>query len=94
MRSRRSLPSAPIDTAARGAAFGAYLNCGQVCAAAERFFVHEEVYDEFVEKLVGYTRKVRVGNGLDKVDMGPLASERELQRKSAASSGHQTSKLT
>lgn len=76
------MPSAPIDTAARGAAFGAYLNCGQVCAAAERFFVHEKVYAEFVDKLVGYTRKVRVGNGLEKVDMGPLASERELQRYS------------
>ena len=74
------MPSAPIDTAARGAAFGAYLNCGQVCAAAERFYVHERVYAEFVERLVGYTRKVRIGNGLDKVDMGPLASERELTR--------------
>jgi len=74
------MPSAPIDTAARGAAFGAYLNCGQVCAAAERFFVHDKVYAEFVDKLVGYTREVRVGNGLEKVDMGPLASERELRR--------------
>jgi acyl-CoA reductase-like NAD-dependent aldehyde dehydrogenase len=74
------MPSAPIDIAARGAAFGAYLNCGQVCAAAERFYVHTSVYDEFVEKLVGYTSQVRIGNGLDHVDMGPLASERELNR--------------
>ncbi|MGO9996036.1 MAG: aldehyde dehydrogenase family protein [Steroidobacteraceae bacterium] len=74
------MPSAPIDTAARGAAFSAYLNCGQVCAAAERFYVHEKVYAEFVDKLIGYTRKVRVGNGLEKVDMGPLASEHELNR--------------
>jgi acyl-CoA reductase-like NAD-dependent aldehyde dehydrogenase len=74
------MPSAPVDTAARGAAFGAYLNCGQVCAASERFYVHEKVYAEFVDRLVGYTKKVRVGNGLDKVDMGPLASERELKR--------------
>lgn len=74
------MPSAPLDTAARGAAFGAYLNCGQVCAAAERFYVHEKVYAEFVEKLIGYTRLIRVGNGLEKVDMGPLASEREMNR--------------
>ncbi len=74
------MPSAPIDTAARAAAFGAYLNCGQVCAAAERFYVHERVYDRFVERLVHYAGQVRVGNGLDKVDMGPLASERELRR--------------
>jgi betaine-aldehyde dehydrogenase len=74
------MPSAPIDTAARAAAFGAYLNCGQVCAAAERFYVHEAVYDEFVGKLVEHTRRIRIGNGLENVDMGPLASERELQR--------------
>jgi len=37
-----------IEIAARGAAFGAYLNCGQVCAAAERFYVHAAIYEEFV----------------------------------------------
>jgi len=74
------MPSAPIDTAARGAAFGAFLNCGQVCAAAERFYVHERVYDEFVARLVHYARQVRIGNGLERVDMGPLASRRELDR--------------
>lgn len=74
------MPSAPIDTAARGAAFSAYLNCGQVCAAAERFYVHERVYGEFIERLVHYTKCIRVGNGLERVDMGPLASKRELTR--------------
>jgi len=74
------MPSAPIETAARAAAFGAYLNCGQVCAAAERFYVHREVYDAFVERLTFHAGKVRIGNGLDKVDMGPMVSERELRR--------------
>jgi acyl-CoA reductase-like NAD-dependent aldehyde dehydrogenase len=74
------MPSAPIDIAARGAAFGAFLNCGQVCAAAERFYVHERVYGEFMDRLVHHTRQIRVGNGLERVDMGPLASKRELAR--------------
>jgi len=74
------MPSAPIDVAARGAAFGAFLNCGQVCAAAERFYVHERVYGEFMERLVHHTARIRVGNGLERVDMGPLASKRELTR--------------
>lgn len=74
------MPSAPLDIAARGAAFGAFLNCGQVCAAAERFYVHEQVYPAFIEKLVHYTSRIRVGNGLDRVDMGPIASKRELAR--------------
>src|SRR5450755_2431938 len=74
------MPSAPVEVAARGAAFGAFLNCGQVCAAAERFYVHEQVYGEFVERLAHHTSRIRVGNGLDRVDMGPLASQRELTR--------------
>jgi acyl-CoA reductase-like NAD-dependent aldehyde dehydrogenase len=74
------MPSAPVDIAARGAAFGAFLNCGQVCAAAERFYVHEQIYAEFMDRLVHYTARIRVGNGLGKVDMGPMASKRELTR--------------
>lgn len=74
------MPSAPLDVAARGAVFGAYLNCGQVCAASERFYVHESVHDSFVEKIIEQTRKVRIGNGLDKVDMGPLASRAQRDR--------------
>src|SRR5271155_3264727 len=74
------MPSAPLDIAARGAAFGAFLNCGQVCAAAERFYVHEQIYSKFMERLVHHTARIRVGNGLERVDMGPLASKRELTR--------------
>ncbi len=74
------MPSAPLDVAARGAAFGAFLNCGQVCAAAERFYVHDSIYDEFTSRLVHYARQVRIGNGLHRIDMGPLASKRELDR--------------
>lgn len=74
------MPSAPIDVVARGAAFAAYMNCGQICVSAERFFVHEDVHDEFVERLEGHAKAIRVGNGLDLVDMGPMVSERERTR--------------
>lgn len=74
------MPSAPLDMAARGAAFAAYLNCGQVCTSAERFYVHEQVHDEFVAKLVAEAKKLRVGNGLEQVDMGPLATRRQRDR--------------
>ena len=74
------MPSAPLDMAVRGAAFAAYLNCGQVCTSAERFYVHEKIHDEFVDGLVAETRKLRVGNGFGAVDMGPLATERQRDR--------------
>jgi betaine-aldehyde dehydrogenase len=64
----------------RGAAFAAYLNCGQVCTSAERFYVHEKIHDDFVDGLVAEARRLRVGNGLGPVDMGPLATERQRER--------------
>ena len=74
------MPSAPLDIAARGAVFGAFLNCGQVCAAAERFYVHEAVHDDFVARVLAETAKIRIGNGLEKVDMGPMASRSQRER--------------
>jgi betaine-aldehyde dehydrogenase len=74
------MPSAPMEAAVRGAAFAAFLNCGQVCTSAERFYVHTDVYDEFAERVVAEARKLRVGNGLDKVDVGPMVNENEYNR--------------
>jgi acyl-CoA reductase-like NAD-dependent aldehyde dehydrogenase len=74
------MPSAPLDVAARGAAFAAFLNCGQVCTSAERFYVHEQIYDEFARRLVAEAKALRVGNGLDKVDVGPMANAKEYDR--------------
>jgi acyl-CoA reductase-like NAD-dependent aldehyde dehydrogenase len=74
------MPSAPLEVAARGAAFAAMLNCGQVCTSAERFYVHTDIYDEFVELLVQEVQALRIGNGLDKVDIGPMVSQRSRDR--------------
>jgi betaine-aldehyde dehydrogenase len=74
------MPSAPIEVVARGAAFAAFLNCGQVCTSAERFYVHEAVYDRFVSALAGEARRLRIGSGLACVDIGPMASQRERNR--------------
>ena len=77
------MPSAPVDIAARGTAFAAFLNAGQVCTSAERIYVHEAIHDSFVEKLVAEASSIRIGNGLDKVDMGPMVSARERDRYEA-----------
>ena len=77
------MPSAPVDIAARGVAFAAFLNAGQVCTSAERIYVHETVHDAFVDRLAGVARSLRIGNGLDKVDMGPMVSARERDRYEA-----------
>jgi delta 1-pyrroline-5-carboxylate dehydrogenase len=74
------MPSAPLDRAVRGATFAAYLNCGQVCTSAERIYVHDSIYESFVEQLTAAARSLRIGNGLDKVDIGPMVSRRERER--------------
>ncbi|GAA5184400.1 aldehyde dehydrogenase family protein [Niveibacterium umoris] len=74
------MPSAPVEIAARAAAYAAFLNCGQVCTSAERIYVHEAIYDDFVAALTREAQALRVGSGLGRVDVGPLASARERDR--------------
>jgi acyl-CoA reductase-like NAD-dependent aldehyde dehydrogenase len=66
---------ADIEVAARGGAWAAYLNAGQVCTSAERFYVEREVYDDFLDAFVGHARELRVGDPLDSTtDVGPMVS--------------------
>lgn len=74
------MPSAPLRTAARAVVFAAFLNCGQVCTSAERIFVHTSVYDEFAAMVVEETARLRIGHGLDKVDIGPMENAGERAR--------------
>jgi acyl-CoA reductase-like NAD-dependent aldehyde dehydrogenase len=64
-----------IEIAARGGAWAAFLNAGQVCTSAERFYVDRRVYDEFLSAFVEHTRTLRVGDPLDPAtDIGPMVS--------------------
>lgn len=66
---------APIDVAAAGAVTAAFHMSGQVCTSAERFFVVDEIHDAFVAAFVRETRRLRIGNGLTKAEIGPMVSE-------------------
>jgi len=67
--------AADIEVAARGGAWAAYLNAGQVCTSAERFYVQREVYDDFVSAFVEHARSLKVGDPLDgATDVGPMVS--------------------
>ena len=64
-----------IGIAARGGAWAAFLNAGQVCTSAERFYVHKDVYDPFVEAFVEHTQTLRIGDPMDpSTDVGPMVS--------------------
>ncbi len=70
---------ADVDSAAKIMTAAKYRNAGQVCISPTRFLVQEGVYDKFVEQFVANTKKVKVGNGLDKDSrMGSLANPRRV----------------
>ncbi|MEI4194363.1 aldehyde dehydrogenase family protein [Roseovarius sp. E0-M6] len=66
---------APVEIAAAGAVTGAFHMSGQVCTSTERIYAVDAVHDAFVEAFVAETRRLRIGNGLDKSEIGPLVSE-------------------
>lgn len=66
---------ADIAVAAAGAVTAAFLQSGQVCTSTERIYVVDDVHDAFVQAFVDRARMLRVGNGLDVAEIGPLVSE-------------------
>src|SRR6201995_1504877 len=66
---------ADIDAAIEGAMIAKMRNMGEACTAANRFYVHEKVHDEFAKKLTARMSGLKMGNGLDEgVALGPLVN--------------------
>ena len=71
------MPDAKLDHAVANLVEGAFFNSGQCCCGIERVYVHEEVYDDFVEGFIEETRSYALGNPLDQATtMGPMAQAR------------------
>ena len=67
---------ADIDAAIDGAMIAKMRNMGEACTAANRFYVHESVHDEFAKKLTAKMNALKMGNGLDDgVALGPLVNK-------------------
>lgn len=70
------MADANLERATNGAAWAGYQNAGQSCAGVERVYVHESVYDEFVELLAKKTRAMRHGEDANfEVDMGAMTTQ-------------------
>jgi len=67
---------ADIDAAIEGAFLAKMRNGGEACTAANRFYVHDKVADEFTAKFAARLEKLSVGPGLEEgTDLGPLVNE-------------------
>ncbi len=72
-------PSADLDLALRGVAFGAVGTAGQRCTSTRRVFLHKSIAKEFTDKLTKVYGQLKVGNPLDKDNhMGPLIDEQAV----------------
>ncbi len=70
-----------LDKAVQRAIAGGYAIAGQVCISVQRVFVHEEVFDDFIERLREKVRTLRVGDPMDEnTDVGPLITEGDVMR--------------
>ncbi|MCS7192670.1 MAG: aldehyde dehydrogenase family protein, partial [Armatimonadetes bacterium] len=66
-------PDVDIDKAAKWTVQAKFRNNGQTCISPNRIYVHEQIWNEFVERVVDYTKRLKLGNGLDEsTDVGPL----------------------
>ena len=80
-------PDADLDFTVENLVDGAFFNSGQSCCGIERIYVHEAVYDRFVEEYVEMTKKYVLGNPLDReTTLGPVtkSSGAELVRQHIA----------
>jgi succinate-semialdehyde dehydrogenase/glutarate-semialdehyde dehydrogenase len=72
---------ADIDSAVEGAMASKYRNAGQTCVCANRIYVQEGVYDQFVQKFAAKVKAVKVGNGFeDGVSQGPLIEDAAVEK--------------
>ncbi len=71
---------ADVDAAVEGAMIAKMRNGGEACTAANRFYVHDAVMEEFADKFAAAMRGLKIGPGLDPdVDLGPLINQKARQ---------------
>jgi lactaldehyde dehydrogenase/glycolaldehyde dehydrogenase len=78
------MEDADVDKAVECALVSRYVNCGQVCTCNERMYVHEAVYDRFLEGFLAGSRKLKLGDPLQEdTDIGPKVSREEVDKLDA-----------
>ncbi|RYX92333.1 MAG: NAD-dependent succinate-semialdehyde dehydrogenase, partial [Comamonadaceae bacterium] len=72
---------ADIDSAVDGAIASKYRNAGQTCVCANRIYVQDAVYDQFVDKFAAKVKTMKVGNGFEEgVVQGPLIEDSAVEK--------------
>lgn len=76
-----AFPDFGAEAAAKFAALSKFRNAGQSCISASRFYIHQDIYDDFCDAVVAEARALVLGNGLDEgVTMGPVTEPGHLKK--------------
>ncbi|RCK29235.1 succinate-semialdehyde dehydrogenase [Thalassospira xiamenensis] len=74
-------PDVDLDEAVKHAVGAKFATSGQDCLAANRIFVHRDIYDAFLDQYAKAIGELRVGNGLDEtIEIGPLMHDRAVAK--------------
>ncbi len=74
---------ADIGAAVKAAVASRFENCGQICICNERMYLHEKIANQFMERFVESVKRLKIGNPLELVDIGPKFSRAELEKVEA-----------
>lgn len=70
---------ADLDAAVEGAFHSRFDNCGQVCTCNERLYIHEAVYEQFMERFMEKVKALKIGNPMeDSTTIGPKVNAKEI----------------
>src|SRR2546428_7084173 len=75
------LDDADVEAASTGAVAGRFINNGQSCICAKRFFVVKKIAEEFLDRFISKTKSLKVGDPLSpETDVGPVVREESLHK--------------
>ncbi|YCA13528.1 NAD-dependent succinate-semialdehyde dehydrogenase [Bacillus sp. AK128] len=75
------MDDANLEKAVNGVIQAKFRNAGQTCICTNRVYVHESIYESFVDKLTAKVKGLKMGNGLDEgTDIGPLIDEAAIEK--------------
>ncbi|WP_128893279.1 aldehyde dehydrogenase family protein [Erythrobacter sp. HKB08] len=89
------LPDVDVEKVAEQLFWSSFQNAGQVCVAAKRVYIHEDIYDDLSKAIAEYAKTVKVGDGSQQgTGVGPIQNKKQYERvleliQDAKDSGYQ-----
>ncbi|ABC63937.1 aldehyde dehydrogenase family protein [Erythrobacter litoralis] len=75
------LPDADVEKVAEQLFWSTFSNAGQICVAAKRIYIHEDIYDDLSKAIAEYAKNVVVGDGSEQgTGVGPIQNKKQYDR--------------